>query len=125
MLAPLAFIDSPASELWRYVSPGCHVRDASLSGARMADCPASALDAPCIFTHIPSMSRPALLTEILDLPAAERLRLVEDIWDSLATSVTDLPVPEWHREELDKRLADPSEQATVSVDELKARLRDA
>ena len=71
------------------------------------------------------MSRPALLTEILDLPAAERLRLVEDIWDSLATSVTDLPVPEWHREELDKRLADPSEQATVSVDELKARLRDA
>jgi hypothetical protein len=30
------------------------------------------------------MSRPALLAEILDLPTAERLRLVEDIWDSLA-----------------------------------------
>jgi putative addiction module component (TIGR02574 family) len=71
------------------------------------------------------MSRPALLTEILDLPAAERLRLVEDIWDSLTVSVTDLPVPDWHREELDARLADPAEQATISVDELKARLRGA
>jgi putative addiction module component (TIGR02574 family) len=70
-----------------------------------------------------SMSRPALLAEILDLPTAERLRLVEDIWDSLATSIDQLPVPEWHREELDHRLADPAEQATISVDELKARLR--
>jgi len=69
------------------------------------------------------MARLALLTEILDLPTAERLRLVEDIWDSLATSVTELPVPDWHREELDRRLADPSEQAVISAEELKARLR--
>jgi putative addiction module component (TIGR02574 family) len=69
------------------------------------------------------MSRPALLSEILDLPAAERLQLVEEIWDSLAASVTDLPVPDWHREELDARLADPTEQATISLDELKERLR--
>ena len=71
------------------------------------------------------MRRPALLAEILELPPAERLRLVEDIWDSLTASVADLPVPDWHREELDARLADPSEQATISVDELKARLRGA
>ncbi len=69
------------------------------------------------------MSRPALLAEILDLPTAERLRLVEDIWDSLDASVTDLPVPGWHREELDHRLADPAEQATISLEEMKARLR--
>jgi len=69
------------------------------------------------------MSRPALLSEILDLPAAERLRLVEDIWDSLTTSVSELPVPDWHREELDHRLTDSTEQATVSIDDLKARLR--
>ncbi len=71
------------------------------------------------------MSRPALLTEILDLPAAERLRLVGDIWDSLTASVADVPVPQWHRDELDARLADPTEQATISIDELKARLRGA
>jgi putative addiction module component (TIGR02574 family) len=69
------------------------------------------------------MSRPALLAEILDLPTAERLRLVEDIRDSLAASVTNLPVPDWHREKLDRRLADPNEQATISLDEMKARLR--
>ena len=69
------------------------------------------------------MNRPALLAEILDLPSDERLRLVEEIWDSLAASVSELPVPDWHREELDRRLADPSERATISVDELKARLR--
>ncbi len=69
------------------------------------------------------MSRPALLDEILHLPPAERLRLVEDIWDSLAASTADVPVPEWHREELDQRLDDAFEQATLSPDELKARLR--
>ncbi len=68
------------------------------------------------------MARPALLREILHLPPAERLRLVEDIWDSLDASAMDVPVPEWHREELDSRIADPAEQPTVSADELKARL---
>jgi putative addiction module component (TIGR02574 family) len=69
------------------------------------------------------MTRPALLDEILHLPAADRLRLVEDIWDSLTASPADVPVPDWHREELDRRLADPTEQATISLDELNARLR--
>ena len=69
------------------------------------------------------MTRPALLDEILHLPPADRLRLVEDIWDSLAVSTADVPVPDWHREELDRRLEDPAEQAMLSVDDLKARLR--
>lgn len=69
------------------------------------------------------MIRPALLNEILHLPAAERLRLVEDVWDSLAASTSDVPVPDWHRAELDARLADPSEQPTISVADLKDRLR--
>jgi putative addiction module component (TIGR02574 family) len=69
------------------------------------------------------MSRPALLAETLDLPTAERVRLVQDTWDSLAASDTDILVPDWHGDELDRRLADSSEQATVSVDELRARFR--
>ena len=36
--------------------------------------------------------------------------------------MTDVPVPAWHRDELDRRLADPTEQATVNADDLKARL---
>ena len=69
------------------------------------------------------MIRPSLLEEILHLPPAERLRLVENVWDSLTRSTTDVPVPEWHRAELDERLADPAEQATISADDLKDRLR--
>ena len=69
------------------------------------------------------MTRPALLDEILHLPPSERLRLVEDIWDSLAVSTNHVPVPDWHREELDRRLAEPADQATLSLDELKDRLR--
>ena len=69
------------------------------------------------------MTRPALLNEILDLPADERLQLVEKIWDSLAASAETVPVPDWHKEELDRRLDDPSEQATESWEDVQARLR--
>jgi putative addiction module component (TIGR02574 family) len=69
------------------------------------------------------MIRPALLEEVLHLPAAERLRLVEDVWDSLVASAEEIPVPDWHRAELETRLADPSEQATISLQQLKDRLR--
>lgn len=69
------------------------------------------------------MIRRALLDEISHLPAADRLRLVEDVWDSLTATTDDVPVPEWHRTELDVRLADPAEQATISIEDLKRGLR--
>lgn len=69
------------------------------------------------------MTRPALVDEILELPAEDRLQLVERIWDSLAVSADSVPVPDWHRAELDSRLNDPSEKATSNWDEVQARLR--
>lgn len=69
------------------------------------------------------MAGTPLLQQILDLPAAQRLQLVEDIWDSLAQSEASVPVPQWHREELDRRLADPAEAATESWDTVKQRLK--
>jgi len=65
----------------------------------------------------------ALLDEILQLPADQRLQLVENIWDSLAASPTDVPMPRWHRDELDRRLADPDERATLTWDDVQARLK--
>jgi putative addiction module component (TIGR02574 family) len=67
-------------------------------------------------------SRP-LLDEILRLPADQRLKLVEDIWDSLAASPTDVPVPQWHLDELDRRLANPEERATLTWEQVQARLK--
>ena len=82
-----------------------------------------ALVRPSVIPQFQSMTRSALLNEILDLPLEDRLQLVETIWDSLAATAESVPVPEWHKSELDRRLADPAEQATVSWKEVQARLR--
>lgn len=41
--------------------------------------------------------------EIENLELSEKLLLVEEIWDSIAASNRMLPMPEWQKEELDKR----------------------
>jgi putative addiction module component (TIGR02574 family) len=52
------------------------------------------------------------LSDLLTLPAAERLQLVEAIWDSLVELPEVVPIADDLREELDRRLAayyaDPS-----------------
>ena len=64
-----------------------------------------------------------ILDEILRLPADEQIKLVGDVWDRIAASPEAVPVPEWHRAELDRRLADPAEQATLSWDDVQGRLK--
>ncbi len=39
-----------------------------------------------------------------DMSVSERLRLIEELWASLAGNPDALGVPQWHREELDARL---------------------
>lgn len=41
--------------------------------------------------------------EIDRLELSEKLLLVEDIWDSIASSNAEIPMPEWQREELKRR----------------------
>jgi putative addiction module component (TIGR02574 family) len=69
------------------------------------------------------MAPDALRDQIMRLPPAERLRLVEDIWDSLTVSPDEVPVPGWHREELERRLADPSEEATLTWEQIREKPR--
>lgn len=45
------------------------------------------------------------LAQLLELPPAERLQLVEAIWDSLIEVPEAVPVSDEVREELDRRLA--------------------
>ena len=73
--------------------------------------------------HLPSMTSHPILDELLRLPPAVRIQLIEDAWESLAASPESVPVPDWHREVLDDRLADPTEIGTLSWDEVKARAR--
>ena len=44
-----------------------------------------------------------LIKEIDKLDLSEKLILVEDIWDSIARSNSELPLHEWQKVELDKR----------------------
>lgn len=41
--------------------------------------------------------------EISRLGLSEKLLLVEDIWDSIAASNSEIPMPMWQKKELDKR----------------------
>lgn len=59
------------------------------------------------------------------LSVAERILLVEEIWDSIVDEPDRLEVPQSHKDELDRRLAayenDP--EAGSSWEEVKARLQ--
>lgn len=50
--------------------------------------------------------KPLPLTELLELPVAERIRLVEIIWDSIAAVPEAVPVSDELRADLDHRLAE-------------------
>ena len=68
------------------------------------------------------MTKQALLSEILRLPLEERIDLLGEAWDAIAASPEDVPIPEWHVQELERRLADPNAEY-VSWEEVRERLR--
>jgi putative addiction module component (TIGR02574 family) len=68
------------------------------------------------------MTRETLLAEILRLPPEERIDLLGDAWDAISASPDQVPVPEWHIDVLEKRLAEPNPQY-VSWEEVQERLK--
>ena len=68
------------------------------------------------------MTKQALLSEILRLPPDERIELLGEAWDAIAASPEDVALPEWHLEELERRLADSAPQY-VPWEEVRARLQ--
>lgn len=58
------------------------------------------------------------------LSIADRLLLVEEIWNSIVAGADSLEVPQSHREELERRLADDdaNPEASRRWPEVKARL---
>jgi putative addiction module component (TIGR02574 family) len=68
-----------------------------------------------------------LVAEILALPVEDRVRLVEAIWDSISAVPEALPLTEWQKEELDRRLAEleADPDAGSTLEEVFARIRRA
>jgi putative addiction module component (TIGR02574 family) len=46
------------------------------------------------------------IPEIERLSVAEKILLVEDLWEDIASDESSVPVPQSHRDELDRRLAE-------------------
>ena len=65
------------------------------------------------------------LTEILQLSVAERIQLVEDIWDSIVAFPESLVLTEPQKQELDRRLTNYRQQPDSNIpwDEARKRIR--
>jgi len=75
-----------------------------------------------------SQQLPEVAAELLRTPLTveQRLDLIGELWDSIPDSLDELPIPEWHREELERRLAaaDADPDAAIPWEEVKKRLRE-
>ena len=49
-----------------------------------------------------------VLEQALELPLPEQMELLDALWENLYSHAQDLPVPQWQKTELDKRLENPS-----------------
>ena len=75
-----------------------------------------------------SQQLPDAANELLKTPLTvqQRIELIGELWDGIPDSIEALAVPDWHREELDRRMAaaDADPDAAVPWDEVKKRLRE-
>jgi putative addiction module component (TIGR02574 family) len=63
------------------------------------------------------------IPEIARLTIPEKI-LLEDLWDSIASEESSIPVPQSHREELDRRLAEYEKDPgrLLTMDDLRGRV---
>ncbi|MDX6306524.1 MAG: hypothetical protein QOI77_3493 [Blastocatellia bacterium] len=75
-----------------------------------------------------SQQLPEAAAELLKTPLTveQRLELIGELWDSIPDSLDELPLPQWHREELERRLAaaDADPSAAIPWEQVKRRLRE-
>jgi putative addiction module component (TIGR02574 family) len=72
------------------------------------------------------MPSPPTEMDIEQLSVPQRLELIARLWDSIPDTAEALPVPEWHRQELERRLAtaDADPAAAIPWEQVKAQLRE-
>jgi putative addiction module component (TIGR02574 family) len=69
-----------------------------------------------------------MATRLIELPLQERLKLVEDLWDSIAAEEKNVVLTEEQRRRLDERLdayeldGDPGEPAEAVVERIRRAL---
>jgi len=70
------------------------------------------------------MRKQELLAEILSLPVEERMEIAEAIWASVSAVPDALPLTDWQKEELDRRLASGADpDGVLTMEEVFAAIR--
>ena len=71
--------------------------------------------------HLPEAAAELLRTP---LSVEQRLELIAELWDGIPNSLDEFPVPEWHREELNRRLAaaEADPDAAIPWEEVKKQI---
>jgi putative addiction module component (TIGR02574 family) len=64
------------------------------------------------------------IPEIAQLSTPEKILLVEELWDSIASDVANMPIPQSHQRELDRRLKNYNSHPgnLLSLEELQDRV---
>ena len=67
----------------------------------------------------------ANISSIFDLSPAEKLQLVEDLWDDLAANPAAIPIHDWQKQELERRAANlrSNPGSALSWEEVQRRVR--
>lgn len=67
----------------------------------------------------------AHVDSIFNLTPPEKLQLVEDLWDDLASVPSEVPVHDWQKEELARRKANLTRQPDSALcwDDVKRKIR--
>ncbi|MGH9631313.1 MAG: addiction module protein [Bryobacteraceae bacterium] len=65
------------------------------------------------------------VNSVFDLSDAEKLQLVQDLWDDLSATPESVPVHEWQKDELAKRKANLTAAPDSAIEwaEVKQRIR--
>ena len=64
------------------------------------------------------------IPEIARLTVPEKILLLEDLWDSIASEGSSVPMPQSHRDELDRRLSEYEKEPgrLLTLDDLRGRV---
>ena len=63
----------------------------------------------------------AEINHVLTLPIEQRILLVEDVWDSIRPQSKQVPVPESHKQELDRRFEKYRNDPSALLDDQQLR----
>lgn len=68
---------------------------------------------------------PPEVAAVFSLSKAEKLQLVEDLWDDIAANPDDIPVHDWQKDELDRRKANlvVNPKSALTWEEIVRRVR--